>query len=116
MRFKRAFAGGGKVDQAARFVDTGERIDHPLAARQPADQPAVAVVQIQMLKAIALRGPDEAAGIISATQWPKDLVQIDPYVAGFLEQQATLAGARVEAQQIERSLRTVLDLRAQAAI
>src|SRR6266542_6311080 len=103
MRLKRALARGGEIDQAARLVHAGERVDHPLAARQLADQPAVAVVQIQVLKAIALRGPDEAAGMVTAPQRPEDLMQVDPYIAGLLQQRAAaLASARLEAQQIER--------------
>jgi hypothetical protein len=69
-----------------------------------------------MLKAVALGAPDEAAGMVAAAQRPEDLMQIDPYIAGLLQQRAALASARVEAHEIECGLRAILDLRAQAAI
>ena len=69
-----------------------------------------------MTKAAALAGPHEVAREGARGDRAQEVVEVDPDVAGLGQQQRALAGAGVEAQQLQRGLRAVLDLRGEAAI
>src|ERR1035437_6575655 len=64
--FDRAFLRRGEINEIALLVDPADLIHHPLARGQLANQPAGAVVQVEVLKAIPLRRPDESAVLASA--------------------------------------------------
>ncbi len=103
---RRAFV-GDEVKQAALFVHTQQRAlaavahHHPRARRQRVQQPAVEVIQVQVLEAAAAGGPDE---LLAARQERQLVVQVDPGLRAFRQQRRARAGVRVDFQQVESAL------------
>ncbi len=101
-----ALFGRDEIDQAPLLIDALDRaiakiIDVPGAGRELPKQMPVVVVQIQVLKAVASRCPDELRRFPEERQL---IVQFDPRVAGFGQYHAARAGGDVREEQIQPTL------------
>src|SRR5579885_370495 len=103
----------GEIDALVLFIHRRDAIDHPFAISNLAHQRAIALVEIDMLEAGALRKPEEAAALHR-----KEAIaaQVNPGCAFLRKHFGALAGARFEAREIQAALFAVHGNRAQAAI
>jgi hypothetical protein len=115
---ERALAAGDEVDEAGLFVDADEVVYRPCPLSQLAEEPAVAVVEVEVVKPVALGGPEEAARGVAfgRLERAKVAVEVDPDVGGLAEQLLRAAAAEVEADEAEDALLAILQLGEQVAL
>src|SRR5579863_280647 len=118
MALERRLSVGREVENPPPLIDPANAVrvivprDLPLTARERSDQLAIPVVQIEMLKAAATRGPDEVPGACEKCQL---IVQIDPGIAVLAQKLAGRTGRRIHVKQRQRLLVPALALDGQGA-
>ena len=82
---------------AALFIERDDSIDGPVATGQNPGELAVAIAQLQMTKTGALGRPEEFAG---RRENPQIVVQIDPRLGAFFEEERFPAGLRLDPRHL----------------
>ncbi len=89
---------GGEIDESRGLIHRQQFIDVPTAQRQRAAQPAIQIVEIQVVRAGSLRRPDERWLLFQKTQVIR---QIDPHRRRLRDQRSLPQCGGVDQDEVE---------------